>query len=122
MMIIPGLFFLLLVLVLVDQPGRGRSGRLWPFVILALFAFPLLGSFGMMGFGAGNWMHGSGTWDWWGVLGSVVILAGLAVGGYYLLRRWEPEQTQEEQVLKLRLAKGEITAEEYDLLRAKLKG
>lgn len=120
MMLGGGLFLLILVLILADDPGGRRSGRLWPILLLAVFALPLMGMFWMMGFGAWNWMHGAGSWSWWGLLSSTLILGGLAVGGYLRARRSEPE-SEEEQILRLRLAKGEVTAEEYDLLRAKLK-
>lgn len=120
MMFFGGFLLLILVLMLADQPGARRAGGLWPILLLVVFVLPMLGMSGMMGFGGWNWMHGSGSWTWWGFLGSAVILAGLAAGGYFLTRRSAPE-SEEQQILRLRLAKGEITTEDYDLLRVKLK-
>lgn len=82
-----GLFLLLLVLLLADQPAVRRSSRFWPVLLLALFAFPLLAMFGMMGFGSWNWMHGSGVSNWWGFLVFALTIAGVAVIGYFLVGR-----------------------------------
>lgn len=110
-----------LLIFLLDRPQPERSTRSWALLLLALLALPLIG----MAF-TGGWMHGyGGGWSWngWNLAGGIVMLVGLGALGYAALRRGSAEADSEElRILKLRLAKGEISPEEYDLLRQKLNG
>lgn len=122
---------LVLVIFLLDRPRSGRNTRPWVLALLALLALPLIGM-GFMGGGmhGGGWMpggmygYGGGWgWNWWNIAGGIVMMIGLGALGYALLRRGGAEADSEElQILKLRLAKGEISPEDYDLLRQKLNG
>ncbi|MFZ5827527.1 MAG: hypothetical protein ACOY94_24760 [Bacillota bacterium] len=130
MWIIP---LLLLIFLLVDRPQSGQGTRSVALVLLVLLGLPLIGMVFMGGgMHGGGWMHGGGMmhgyrgewgWNWWNLAGGLFMLAGLGALGYALFRRGGADSESEElRILKLRLAKGEISTEEYDLLRQKLSG
>lgn len=72
----------------------------------------MMGGYGMHGYGGGM--------GWFSVLAMILLFGGLGFIVYGLLRRPAAGQTEELHILRLRLAKGEITPEEFDLLREKL--
>ncbi|HYF96381.1 MAG TPA: SHOCT domain-containing protein [Symbiobacteriaceae bacterium] len=94
----------------------------------------MMGMHGMMG-GRGGMMgmHGMmgpqyGSWGWHGWVGMglhALLIMGAIVVAYFAWKRTRsgaPLESEAMQVLRMRLAKGEITAEEFDLLRQKLQG
>ncbi|MDR7515720.1 MAG: SHOCT domain-containing protein [Armatimonadota bacterium] len=83
-----------------------------------------------MGVGGWGWMMGPGMmgrwggwgWGWGGLLGSLVLLllvAGVALVVVGLTRRERSDSALE--ILRERLARGEITAEQYEELRKLLQ-
>jgi putative membrane protein len=122
-----------------------RSTWLWVgvAVVLALVALPLFGMFmhggGMMGGAWGPMMGGmmgggglpmhrfggwGGGWLWLGMAVRVLLFGGLIALVYSLVRRsagYARPEAEELQILRLRLARGEITPEVYDALRQKLQ-
>ncbi|HEY3364067.1 MAG TPA: SHOCT domain-containing protein [Symbiobacteriaceae bacterium] len=53
---------------------------------------------------------------------NLLLVAGLIALGYWVFKRSPGAESEAMQTLRLRLAKGEITAEEFDVLRQKLQG
>ncbi len=115
----------------------GRDG-LWVVVVVLgiLVLLPVLGMMvmmfpgwgwmmgpGMMGPGMmGRWGWGGGSWGWAGFLGVVALLllvAGVALVVYGLTRRGNADGALD--VLRRRLASGEITPEQYEELRKLLR-
>lgn len=123
---------LVLLFLLLDRPGQKRDSRSWTLILLALIGLPVVGMIFRGGWFMGGPMRGGmhgymwnggwgGNWSWWGVVAGLLVLAVLGLVGYLAYRKGEPE-SEEQQILRLRLARGEITTEEYDLLRQKLNG
>ena len=86
------------------------------------------GMHGMMG-GRGGYMTPQyGTWGWHAWVGMglhALLIIGALVVAYFAWKRTRsaaPAEPAEIQILRMRLAKGEITAEEFDLLHRKLQG
>lgn len=102
----------LLLVLLLDRPNRWRSwGMAVPLLALGLLLMPLTTMWGM-----GGMMHGYGTWSWPSALVLVLIFA--AIGGVaYALSRRNPVESEEMHLIRMRLARGEITEEEYERLR-----
>lgn len=111
----------------------GRDVLLVAVVVLALLLlFPVLGMVlggwgwmmgpGMMGPGMmGRWGWGAG-WGWGGVVGAVAVLllvAGVVLVVLGLTRREGPDSALE--ILRQRLARGEISPEQYEELRKLLQ-
>lgn len=107
----------LLILAVLGPGADTRTSRTWGTVMLTLLMVPILGGIFMMG---GFGMHGYGGWNWASMLIGILLVGGVAAVVYALFRRSGAGHTEEEQVLRLRLAKGEISPDEYDLLREKL--
>lgn len=107
---------ILLLAFLWDCPDRRDRSTPWIMVVAMLLMLPVLGLFWM-----GGAMHGYGyalpTWAW--VAGGLLLLLAIGISGYLALRPGSRE-TKELRILKLRLARGEITPADYDLLRKKL--
>jgi uncharacterized membrane protein len=107
-----------LLLIVALLPGtETRTSRTWVLVVLTLFLIPILGGMFMMG---GMGIHAYGGWNWVSAVIGLLTVGGLAAVVYALIKRSGPSHSEEEQLLRLRLAKGEITPAEYDLLREKL--
>jgi uncharacterized membrane protein len=66
--------------------------------------------------------YGYGGWNWVGMAVNLLLVAGLIALGYWVFKRSPGAESEAMQTLRLRLAKGEITAEEFDVLRQKLQG
>lgn len=117
---------LVLLVLLLSLRGDERSSRGWiSALILGLVALYGVGFLGMGGMHSWGWGWGRGWgWDGWtlpSLLGSLALLGAAGAGIWVLLRRSPPAESEAEQILRLRLARGEITAEEYDLLRKKVQ-
>jgi len=80
-------------------------------------ALSLCGPFGVFnGAMMGTWLMGWGMWLW------VLVLAGLGYLAYTWFRpRRRVAREDPLEVARLRLARGEITAEEYEELVRRLK-
>lgn len=83
----------------------------------------MMGGPGMMG---GQGMMGGfaqAGWHFWaGVAVHALLIIGAIVVAVIAWRRTRSAEPAEVGILRMRLAKGEITPEEYDLLRQKLQG
>lgn len=113
---------LVLIVLLLSLRGDERSSRGWiSALILGLVALYGVGFLGMGGMHSWGWARGWDGWTWPSLLGSLALLGGAGAGIWVLLRRSPPAESEAEQILRLRLARGEITAEEYDLLRKKVQ-
>lgn len=106
----------LLIFALLAPGSETRGTRSWQGLALAFLLISVLGGMYMMG-----GMHYYAGWNWLSVLvPAVLLIGGLGAIIYALVKRPDSGRTEEDQILRLRLAKGEITPEEYDLLREKL--
>lgn len=129
------LWLILLAAIVYAVAGRGRGRMDWSWALLLLIGLPLLAGGwmmgggmmggGMMGGGMMGGHHGwggwSGTWSPWMIGGWIVgaaILGGLL---YLVFKRMPAPESEARQILRLRLAKGEITSDEYDLLAKKVE-
>lgn len=110
----------LLVLAVLGSADTVRSPRGWVMVALGLLLLPVIGWATMMG-GFGMGMHGYWGWNWSGLVLAFVVIAGLAVAAYFVLKRSGNQESEAEQILRLRLAKGEISPEEYNRLHETLR-
>jgi len=103
-------------------------------VLGVLILLPLLGGAGMMGGLMGHGMMGGpwgGRWGWgWGLplLGGLfwlLVIVGIVLVVTSLVRRGEPTTAGGGEsaldILKRRLARGEITLEEYERLKKELE-
>lgn len=102
----------LLLVLLLDRPNRWRSwGITVPLLAVGLLLMPLTTMWGM-----GSMMHRYRIWNWQSALVLAVIIA--AMGGVaYALSRRNPVESEEMHLIRMRLARGEITEEEYERLR-----
>lgn len=92
-------------------------------VLGAVVLLPVLmmfgGGWGMMGPGMmGQWGYGSGSW--FGPLTILLLIAGIVVIVLAVARR-EPKTDDPQTMLKQRLARGEITKEQFDGLKQALQ-
>ncbi|HEQ71148.1 MAG TPA: hypothetical protein ENN69_01545 [Spirochaetia bacterium] len=77
---------------------------------------------GMMGPYGGWGMHSFFGFPWWLVLMTVLGLGGAITAVVWGRRSKDrPQENSALEVLKLRLAKGEITQKEYDTLKKKIE-
>lgn len=80
---------------------------------------------GMMGHQDCMMTPGGGAtgWQFWVGIGlHALLILGALVAAYFAWKRMRSAEPAEIQLLRMRLAKGEITADEFDLLRQKLQG
>ncbi len=118
------IILVLLVFALFGQSEKERSAGSWTAIALVLLLVPVAGWLFMMSrFGMGSFMgmYGHGGWGWAGWVVGLLLVAGLIALGYYSLRRSGKDESEEMRTLRLRLARGEITPEEFDLLRQTLE-
>ncbi|MDQ7820818.1 MAG: SHOCT domain-containing protein [Armatimonadota bacterium] len=106
------------------------SGRDLALVVLAVLGgLALLSVVGMgMWGGCCGWMGPGmmGRWGWgpwgggWGLMGMLLVLAGIVLVVLALTRR-ESRSDEALEILRRRLASGEITREQYEELRKTLQ-
>lgn len=111
-----------LLFLLLDRPDRSRDSRTWVLGVILLAGLVLGGMWTMGGYMGGHMRGYSGWTGWtgWGWAVGLGLLILLGAAGYLALRRGDSD-SEEMRILRLRLARGELTTEEYDLLRQKLK-
>jgi len=114
MWIIPILVFA----VLWDRPTPTGRSTSWSKIVAILLVVPGLGML-LTGGGMHGYRYGYAlpAWSWY--VGVALLLLALGTIGFLALRA-EHRETEELEILKLRLARGEISLEDYDLLRQKL--
>lgn len=119
------------------MPTNANDSRLLAILLLvvgAIVVLPaLLMGFGMMGFGmmGGTWGHGmwsDGAVPGWIVLAGVVFrflfLAAVVAGGYFLYRAMTGSDGDGDaalEELRIAYARGDLTEEEYEQRRERLK-
>jgi uncharacterized membrane protein len=92
-------------------------------VVILPVAMMWLGGWGMMGPGVmgpgmmGRWGYGSGSW--FGPLIFLLLVAGIVL--FALIVRRQPKTDDPQTVLKQRLARGEITKEQFEGLKQALQ-
>lgn len=139
-----------LLVVFLAMPGRAPKGSTWAWLAAALIALPFVGMLFMHGFGFGGRGYGYGMMGrgggmmgpWGGMMGPGyfgplpgvwqwvimgVVIVGLGFLVWFLLKQVKAaapaaEEDEAVQHLRMRLARGEISADEYDALYQKLKG
>lgn len=128
----------LLLLAGLASPKEFRPSGSAIALIGGLLLLPLLfmGTFGGFPFGPGFGMMGShGPWfgsgysasafrsgfDWGGLILGLVVLAALGLFIYYVTKRLPGPSDPALDELRTRLAKGEISSQEFDELRQKLQ-
>lgn len=109
-----------------------RSFLLPILIILGLLAVGSMWIFAWGGYGFMGGMMGGyyGGWGWMPIM-MIMFWAIIGVGVYLLYRSWTPSRRVEPPeasrdnalaIAKVRLAKGEITAEEYEIIKKTLEG
>lgn len=90
------------------------------FVVLPLLGMLMMGA-GMMGPGMMAWRTAPGGWGWWGfgLIVPLLFLGGIVLVVLTLRRGVGPEDPA--ALLKLRLARGEITPEQFEELKKALQ-
>ncbi len=88
-------------------------------VLLPVLGMSLWGGWGMMGPGMmGRWGYGPG--GGFGLLTFLLLVAGVVLIVLAFTRK-EPKGSEPLEILKARLAKGEVTKEQFEELRQALK-
>lgn len=111
------------------------TGKSMWFPVLIILCVLAIGSFLMLSWGGygymGPWMMGGWYGGWWMPAMMLVFWVIVGVGAYLIYRSWAPRGRMETSpaeaggafaIAKERLARGEITAEEYEKIRKTLEG
>ena len=147
MMMWPLLLLIGLGVWFASRPQAAARGT-WLWILAGGLLVFGLGGFGMMGRHAGMMMGGgmrggmmghrggmmgpggmmtpgtgaTGLHLWVGIGLHALLIVGALVAAYFAWKRMRSAEPAEIQLLRMRLAKGEITPDEYDLLKQKLQG
>lgn len=82
----------------------------------------MIGSGGAWGFSGYDGVGHSSWFGWVGPAAGLVMLIGLGLLGYYLLKRLPGPSNSALDILQTRLARGETPLEEYEALKRRIVG